>query len=316
MKIRLAALSAIALFVLITPSFAQKTISKSFTGVNKVELSTGSGNCEIKKGTGNAVLVEIKHTYGEDYSPRFSQVGSMLVVEESNRNNHDHGQSWWTVTLPEGVAVEYSTGSGNFSAAGISSDMKIRSGSGNLAFADLKGAIRATTGSGDVEVTGYVGEGSFSTGSGDISLSRADGELSLTCGSGDIEVDDSKAAIKATTGSGDIAATKLIVKGSSKFTTGSGRARVSLAATATFDISITSGSGDAELIYNGNEIVGEIVMRASKRHGNISAPFEFDSVEEDDRNGDNATVVKTVVKGKGTNRISISTGSGDAVLKK
>lgn len=315
MKIRFL-ISVLALVAIVVPTFAQRTISKSFTGVNKVEMTTGSGNCTIKKGSGAAVLVEVKHTYDQDFSPRFSQVGSMLLIEESNRRNNDHGESWWTITIPDGVAIEYSTGSGDFSASGTSADMRVRSGSGDLSFDTIKGAVRATTGSGDIEVSGFNGEGTFNTGSGDLEVSKAEGELSLTCGSGDIQIRDSKTAVRATTGSGDISASKITISGASKFTTGSGRARVGLAATVTFDLTITSGSGDAELQYNGNEIVGEIVMKASKQHGNISAPFEFDHVEEIDNGGNDATIVKTVVKGKGTNRITISTGSGDAVLQK
>jgi hypothetical protein len=80
---------------------------------------------------------------------------------------------------------------------------------------------------------------------------------------------------------------------------------------------VNTGSGNAELNFNGNEIAGEVVMKANKRSGNIEAPFEFDKTEEIDNGGrDNVTLVKTAQRGKGTNRIMVSTGSGDAVLRK
>ena len=92
---------------------------------------------------------------------------------------------------------------------------------------------------------------------------------------------------------------------------------MSLAASPKFNISITSGSGDAELNFNGNEISGEIVMQANKGNGNIQAPFGFDKTEEIDNGGkNNITVKKTVAKGGGSNLIKISTGSGNAVLTK
>jgi hypothetical protein len=91
---------------------------------------------------------------------------------------------------------------------------------------------------------------------------------------------------------------------------------VILASSPKYNLSVASGSGNAELNFNGNEINGEIVMKANKRNGNISAPFEFDKTEEvENGDRDNVTIKKTVTKGKGTQRISVSTGSGDAILK-
>jgi hypothetical protein len=80
---------------------------------------------------------------------------------------------------------------------------------------------------------------------------------------------------------------------------------------------LTSGSGDAELHFNGNEIAGEIVMQANKKNGRIDAPFAFDKTEEiDDNDNDHVTVKKTVVKGSATPLVRISTGSGTAALTK
>jgi DUF4097 and DUF4098 domain-containing protein YvlB len=145
----------------------------------------------------------------------------------------------------------------------------------------------------------------------------SEGDIDLNCGSGDIKLSQTRAFFAVNTGSGNVSADKITINGSSRFNTGSGRARIGLAATPKFDLSVNSGSGDAELNFNGNEIAGEIVMKASKRDGSISAPFEFDRTEEIDNGGrNNVTIVKTAQIGKATNRITVSTGSGEAVLRK
>jgi DUF4097 and DUF4098 domain-containing protein YvlB len=181
---------------------------------------------------------------------------------------------------------------------------------------DLKGDVEGTTGSGDVELINFNGEINANTGSGNMRVEKSTGDISLNCGSGNLKLNDNKASFSANTGSGNITARNLTLQGSSRFNTGSGDAEVVLAATPAFDLTVNSGSGDAELNFNGNEIKGEIVMKASKKHGNIVAPFNFDKTEEIDNYGDNTTVVKTAVKGNGTNRISVGTGSGSAIIKK
>ena len=89
-----------------------------------------------------------------------------------------------------------------------------------------------------------------------------------------------------------------------------------LAGALKYDIAVGSGSGNAELNFNGNEIAGEIVMMANKTNGRIVAPFDFEKVEESKQWGDQVTVKKTVMKGSATQRVTVSTGSGEATLKK
>jgi len=43
--------------------------------------------------------------------------------------------------------------------------------------------------------------------------------------------------------------------------------------------------------------------------------LQFDKTEEISRGYKDVTVRKTAIKGKGTNKIKVGTGSGDAVLK-
>ncbi|MEJ0057862.1 MAG: DUF4097 family beta strand repeat-containing protein [Bacteroidota bacterium] len=196
-------------------------------------------------------------------------------------------------------------------------DLKATTGSGDLEFSKLSGTIDATSGSGDLTLENSDGQIEVTVGSGSGSIQNSKGEIKLTCGSGNIRVNDSQAAFTMTTGSGTVTSKNITLSGSSKFTTGSGNTSVSLAAAPKYNISLASGSGDAELNFNGHEIAGEIVMLANKRNGRIDAPFAFDKTEEiEEGDNDNTTIRKTVVKGSASPLVRISTGSGVAALTK
>lgn len=298
---------------------AQNTTNKSFTGIKRIRIATSSGDCEIHKSAGNTVEVEVTHTYDERFfKPRFEQSGERLEVGEEFNGRNFNGNVRWKLTVPDGMKLKFSTGSGNLLVDGVSIDLDATSGSGDLEFSTMKGIVDANTGSGNVDLTGFNGEAKINTGSGDMDVKDIEGDLDLNCGSGDIKIFQANAYFSINTGSGNISAEKITVSASSRFNTGSGRAKVSLAATPRFDLGVNSGSGDAELNFNGNEIAGEVVMKASKRWGHITAPFEFDKTEEIEQGGgdNNIMIVKTAQKGKATNRITVSTGSGDAVLRK
>jgi DUF4097 and DUF4098 domain-containing protein YvlB len=312
-------LAAVAVIAFAAPTLAQNTVKKSFTGVKRIRISTSSGDCEIRKSTGATVEVELNHTFDDrSFTPRFEQSGERLEVGEEFNGHNFNGSVRWKLAVPDGTKIDFSTGSGNLFVENVTLDLDANTGSGDLEFATIKGSLDATTGSGNVDLANFNGDAKINTGSGDMDVHDIEGELDLNCGSGDITVNQAKAYFSVNTGSGNIRADKLTINGSSRFNTGSGRARVGLAATPTFDLAVNAGSGDAELSFNGNEVVGEVVMKASKRWGNISAPFDFDKTEEVNygNGNDNVTIVKTAQRGKGTNRIMVSTGSGDAVLRK
>jgi Putative adhesin len=308
----------LALFLAPALLMGQTSVNKSFNGVKKIRMTTASGSCKIQKSTDASVKVDLQYSYDtDDYEPRMELEGDRLVIKENFNGNNHHGNAKWSLAIPDGITITFTTGSGDLEASGLTIDLNATTGSGDLIFTNLKGEVQSTTGSGNVELTNFSGDIRANTGSGDMQVQNSSGDISLNCGSGDLKLNDNKATFSANTGSGRIVARNLVVQGASKFNTGSGDAEIVLAATPAFDLSVNSGSGDAEVNFNGNEIKGEIVMKASKRHGNIIAPFEFDKTEEIDNNyGDNVTIKKTVVKGNGTNRISIGTGSGNAVLKK
>lgn len=305
--------------ILIIPfiASAQEQINKSFSGIKRIRMNTASGNCKIQKSASSEVNVKLTHTFNDSgYKPSVQQEGDRLVIKENFNGGNHNGNSDWTLSVPDGMDVTFNTGSGNLEISGLNLTLDATTGSGDLFFSSLKGDIDATTGSGNVELDNMNGKVKTNTGSGNIRVTKSKGELSVNCGSGDLKISDSQATFAANTGSGDVTGRNITLEGSSRFNTGSGSAEVVLAATPKYDLSVNSGSGDAELNFNGNEVKGEIVMKASKKHGRIVAPFEFDKTEENSNNGyNNVTIEKTVVKGNGTNKIYVGTGSGTASIK-
>ncbi len=279
-------------------SIAQETISRTFSGIDEIEMSVASGDAIFKKSTGGEISVELIHTYNIDYNPTIEQRGSTLIIKEdrNNRNRSYSGSATWTIAMPDDTEVEFNTGSGDVSISDLVMEADMNSGSG------------------DFEISGAEGDFRINTGSGDIEAEDMKGELKMNTGSGDIELDDILAEVSANTGSGDIEGSGIALDGGSSFNAGSGDVEIELAASLDYDISLNSGSGDAVLDFSGNKIEGEIVMEANKRNGRITAPFEFDTEEEID-NGYNTVIKKTKKIGSKDVRIRVSSGSGTAEIK-
>lgn len=298
-------------------SFGQKEQTKTFKGIKTIKMSNASGSCRFVKSADATVTVKLQYTYNDgDVENTMEQEGDRLIIREKYLADHVRGSSNWTLSIPDGTSVRYNTGSGSIEVENLKADINATSGSGDIRITNATGVFTGNTGSGDLELSGYKGELNINVGSGSASIENSEGDIDINCGSGNIRINQSKAAFRLNTGSGNIKGNAVSLAGSSKFNSGSGDATITLAATPQHDIMVNSGSGDAELNFNGNAIAGEITMEASKRYGNIQAPFEFDKTEEISRgNGDNVTIRKTAVKGKGTSKIKVGTGSGDAVLR-
>lgn len=294
---------------------AQSQLNKSFTGIKIIRVSTASGDLKIVKSTNSTVTVDLKHTFGDNYDPELEQEGDRLVIQEKFSSNHSSGSSLWTLSVPDGVSIDFSTGSGNIEASDLALDLDVKTGSGDIDVRKYKGDMRSSTGSGNVTLVETAGEIKTNCGSGNISVEKMSGELTANCGSGDIRIRDSNAIFTANTGSGTVKGANLTLAGSSKFNSGSGNAQVALAKSPEYNIAINSGSGDAILDFNGNKIAGEIVMKANKKNGTIKAPFDFDTTEEIEQGGNQVVVKKTAKIGNSAVKISIATGSGLAQIK-
>ncbi len=295
---------------------AQEEKTKTFNGIKSIRMNTSSGIHKIQKSTNTSVTVLLRHTYKAGIEHTIEQDGDRLIINETLTDRNARGESSWMLTVPDDLPIRFLTGSGNIDASDIKLDLDATTGSGDLVFRKVTGHIKATTGSGDLELQGFNGDINVTIGSGNARVENSQGNIRVNCGSGTIRVADSKAKFRMNNGSGNVVSRNITLDGSSQFNSGSGNAQVILAVTPQHNLSVNSGSGAAELNFNGNEIAGEIVMRANKRTGIISSPFPFDKEEEISGEGGQVTMKKTFMKGNSSRVIEVTTGSGEAIIKK
>ncbi len=312
MKLKITAM----IMLLAASLMAQQKIEKEFSGVKKINMSTSSGDCIVKKGNTNKVLVTVEHTFdSNDYAPEFEQIGTSLRIKEDfNGRGSFSGKSSWTLTIPNDMDIKFNTGSGDFEAKDLKLELNLNAGSGDFIFENMSGEIVCNAGSGDMILDGFDGELRSNTGSGDVRVNGIKGQIKINTGSGDIDITEASGAISANVGSGSIDARRITVTDASGFNSGSGDVDVELTASPKADISVNSGSGDSKLDFNGNEIAGLVIMKANKKNGTIRAPFDFDKTEEVDNGGSQTVIKKTVQRGSSDIKIKIGTGSGTASI--
>ncbi len=91
----------------------------------------------------------MEYTYSDDvFKPKIRQSGSILFLEEDFAGRNNRGSSTWTLTVPDGLDVRFSTGSGDFRAENLQMNLK------------------TSLGTGDVDLKRFTGDVSFSSGSG------------------------------------------------------------------------------------------------------------------------------------------------------
>lgn len=306
----------IATTLLATSVFSQERIEKEFTGVKKIDMTTGAGDCEIKKSSSDKVIVVLEHSYDKGtYNPTIEMLGETLKISERSHGSYNGRSPKWTISIPDKLDVKISTGSGDLSAVDLDMELNMSTGSGDVTFDNMKGEIRVNTGSGDLLLNKFDGIVRVNTGSGDMQVKEAKGEIKLNAGSGNIRIEKAEGGVFVNVGSGNIDVENLIVTFESGFNSGSGNVSVVLESSPNADLMANSGSGDAEINFNGNKIVGELVMEADKERGEINAPFEFDTTEEIE-NGRQTKIVKTKKFDSSEVRIKIGTGSGKASVSK
>jgi DUF4097 and DUF4098 domain-containing protein YvlB len=308
----------IFVFALVAFAASGQEISKTFSGITKIKINTSSGDVILSKGSTSDVKVNVTYTYDKDeYTPLFEQSGGTLTLKEDFHKHSVSGHSKWALTIPDGLEISASSGSGDVEARDVKVSLSANTGSGDYTWTNVSGDSKINTGSGDIKLDSYQGNININAGSGDISLLKSKGDVRANTGSGNISLTEAKGEIYANTGSGDIKAQELALTGKGSFNSGSGHVLLVLSAPLAYNLSINSGSGDAVLDCKGTKLEGKLVMTASKKHGEIKAPFTFDKTEEIDNNGDNnVTIRKTVQLGTSNIEIKIGTGSGTAEVRK
>ncbi len=315
-------------------SIAQKEVNKTFDAKEILKISTVSGDCIIKKGTTDNIIVNLKYTYSDDcFEYDFKEGDNYLSIKEDFHGRNCDGKSEWIITIPSNISVKFNSASGNLELNDVDNNLNANTASGDIEIKNVGKKIKITTASGEIILENINGESEISSASGDISvrdckdgvkISTASGNIDaynitgetiLKTASGDIKLIGAKGDFLLRAASGNVDVENIEIIGESNFKTASGNVKVVLANTPAYDMVISSASGNSILDFNGKEIKGTFEFSARVDKGEIISPIKFDKEEIIDKNGKDYNF-KTFTKGDSSPIIKIKTASGKAKLIK
>ena len=228
------------------------------SGAVNLDLTTGSGEVNIKTGSSNQIEIHGTVRSGNDWwggdaesavrsvesNPPIAQSGNSIRVgynlpEDAKR----HVSISYEVRVPPDTSLEINTGSGEISVEGVRSHARMHTGSGGIRVRDLGPQSRLETGSGSIRADAVAAPVYAGTGSGSIQADlTGTGDVDVHTGSGSIEVRGVNGGLRARTGSGHITVDGT-VKGPWQLHAGSGGVRLALSSGEGFDLNVHTGSG-------------------------------------------------------------------------
>lgn len=270
------------------------TIRRSFEPAPRIEIQTVSGDCTVKKSASSQVEVTVEHSFDPAiYQPIFERTEEGISLQETFNEGTSSGYSRWTVEIPEGMEVSFS------------------SASGDLEIGDLNLRLDASTASGDILLTRLKGSLEITSASGDLRLEEFDGSLECSTASGDIHLESGTGAFTVTSASGDIEAQNLNLQEKAYFSVASGNVALALSSPPASELKITAASGDATLDLQGNPLQGQIRVRAMPGSLDSSIPFDYQETES----RGNATFLVSVADFGGGPSVEIASASGKVTLR-
>ena len=251
----------------------QRTLS--VTGPIRVDLTTGSGNVQVRTGNSSQVQVtgRIRATewFGGNAEEKIKRLEANPPTQQSGndiRIGHIDDPELrrnisisYEVMVPEETELRVGSGSGNQTVEGIRGPLEVSAGSGGLKISGIGDRVHAETGSGDIEIDRVKGNVHAKTGSGSIRAEEiaggfeadsgsghirlhqtAPGSVRVDTGSGGMELRGVRGSLEAKAGSGTIEA-EGNPTGAWNLHTGSGSVELKIPSDAAFDLAAHTSSG-------------------------------------------------------------------------
>jgi hypothetical protein len=274
------------------------TPAQSFTAARLV-VRGANDNVYIDRAPGHSVTVaSVRHGFGwnadsaraatDRLEVQITQSGDTLTVEV-RRNGFSGfiGRAPYVdlrVGVPDGLALDVQTVSGDLRASGLRASGSLATVSGDIAMADSSGQLSVSSTSGDVQMSGAFSGPRVQTVSGDIWLEGASGPLYARTISGDIQLRGLRdAQLDLETTSGDVEATGALA-GTISTISGDVQLRLPSASDLVLDMSTVSGdlSSDLELRdtqqdrrrLSGTLGAGEATLKISTTSGDVKVDGE------------------------------------------
>jgi DUF4097 and DUF4098 domain-containing protein YvlB len=225
---------------------ATGTFNRQLTVSGPVELDvrTGSGSIEIRRGEANAVRVagEIRAQRGfwndvsaEDRvreiasTPPIEQEGNVIRIGELGERGRNVSISY-VITVPATTRVRSRSGSGSHRIESLTGPIEAETGSGSIRIGQIGSSVTASTGSGAIEVQGAEQGLTARTGSGSITARATRGGVRAQTGSGGIEIEGTPTA-------------------NWTIETGSGGVNLRMPSNASFELDARSSSGGVQTAH-------------------------------------------------------------------
>ena len=305
--------------ILAASLFAQeeKKINKTFDKKNRIRIKLVLGDCNIKKSNDNKIHVNLVYSYSdENFEAIFRERSSYIELREKFHGDNDRGESRWTISIPEGVDIDFKSATGGISIEKVNAEIDGNTGTGDIEIMDASGQYDLSSGTGRVDISDSKGEFDLSSGTGRVEVGNSEGEFDLRSGTGNVMIEDSKGNFNLSSGTGDVEANNITIEDDGEFSSGTGDAEVISPNGENYDLTVSSGTNDATLDMNGKSIEGYFEFTCQERRGRIDCPIKFDDEEKYERNNHNTYLRKSFTKGKKSTRYYIKTGTGKAKLKR
>jgi len=253
--------------------------SLQVTGPVHLDLTTGSGDVEVRTGNSSQVRVtgRIRATewFGGNVEEKIKRLEANPPIQQSGNDirighiddpelRHNISISYELV-VPAETDLRVQTGSGDQRVEGIRGPLEVSSGSGGLKISAIGDRVRAETGSGDIDIDRVKGNVHAKTGSGSIDANNiagafeansgsgritlqqtAPGSVRVDTGSGGMELHGVDGSLEAKAGSGTIQADGSPT-GAWTVHTGSGEVNLKLPSNAAFDLDAHTSSGSISI---------------------------------------------------------------------
>src|SRR6185437_7404109 len=281
------------------------------TGPVHLDLTTGSGDVEVRTGNSNQVRVtghiRASEWFGGNVEEKIKRLEANPPIQQSGNDirighiddpelRHNISISYEEV-VPAETDLRMQSGSGDQKVEGIRGPLEVNSGSGGLKISSIgdrvhaetgsgdidiervKGNVHAKTGSGSIDASDIAGAFEANTGSGRITLRQtAPGSVRVDTGSGGMELHGVQGSLEAKAGSGDIQA-EGSPTGAWNVHTGSGGVQLKLPSDAAFDLDAHTSSGsisvDHPLTVQGS--IGRKEVRGRVGRGGVPVEVETGS---------------------------------------
>src|SRR3984893_17009129 len=167
------------------------------SGPVHLELTTGSGNVEVR--TGNSSQVQVtghirpSEWFGANVEEKIKRLEANPPIQQSGndiRIGHiDDPELRHNISISYEVIVPAET------------ELRVESGSGNQTVEGIRGPLEVTAGSGGLNISGIGERVHAETGSGDIHIDQVKGNVHAKTGSGSIRAEEIAGGFEADTGS-------------------------------------------------------------------------------------------------------------------